>query len=347
MRICFFIESLFHGAGTERITVDVANALAERGYDIEFILLNKNITSFYSLNSRIKVHTIEVVFKDKLRAIIKLRQFLKRKKPDYIVNVAFQMSIISLVSVIGLKVKVITWEHFYLRSGSFLAYIMRLISALYSYRQVVLTKSDLKNYPCFLQKKLVCIPNFTCLNSRSLRSCDSKIVLSVGRLNKSKGFDLLIKAWARVASIHTDWKLYIVGEGGEKEKLMNQIHSLNMNDSVKILPVTSNILDYYLHSGFYVMSSRFEPFGLVLIEAKSCGLPVIAFDCPFGPKNIIRNGIDGFLVKPFDEIEFSEKIIRLINDKELREKMGKLAILDFEENWSKSVLIQKWIDLFV
>lgn len=348
MTLCFFIDSLFHGAGTERISVDVANALVEEGYKINFVLLNTNINSFFKLNPEISIYTINTSFSQKMKSIFRFRRWLKENKPDVVINVSFQMSIISLLACIDDRAKIITWEHFFLKSSSVLSYLMRFISVLMGYKLVVLTEEDRKSYPGFLRNKICCISNFTTMNVQGkITMLDSKIVLTIGRLNLMKGFDLLIESWRIVSKEYPDWKLKIVGEGDDRERLEDLIVRYALSNSVEILCPTKNILSLYLDASLYVLPSRYEPFGLVMIEAKSCGLPIVAFDCLFGPKNIIRDHIDGLLVKAEDIQGLSYSICSLIGNHKELEDMSKNAILDYESRWSKKVVITEWKKLFL
>lgn len=342
--ICFFIESLSHSAGTERITVDVANALVKsKEYVVYFLLLDENTNSFFEVDPHISVYTLRTSFSEKRKSIIRMRKWLKLYRPDFIVNVAFQMATISLMAVVGFSCKIITWDHFFLTAGSRLGYLMRLLSAFWGYKQIVLTETDREAYPSFLQKKVICIPNFTNLNPEDKRSSlSAKIVLSVGRLTPSKGYDLLIKAWSDIVKDFPDWKLRIVGGGDELETLNRLIEKYNLLNYVSILPPTKEILSYYLDASLYVLSSYYESFGLVLIEAKSCGLPIIAFDCPLGPKDIVRDQIDGKLVKVGDTKTLVENMSFLLQSIDIRKKFGEEAFWDYKKRWSEKAIILRW-----
>lgn len=344
--IVFFIESLANGAGTERIAVDLANSLVTKGFCVKFIILDRNITSFFTLNPSIQVDSLCLSFSQKKQAIIKLRQYLKQHKPDYLINVTFQMAIISLFSNFGCKTKIITWDHFFLRAGSIWGYLMRLISALCGYKQIVLTETDKKSYPALIQDKVYCIPNFTTINPQEMiSSLNSKKVLSIGRLTFTKGFDLLVKAWEIVHHKYPDWKLEIVGEGDDRDELCRIIDRLSLSDSINVLHAQNNILPIYLSASLYVLPSRYEPFGLVLIEAKSCGLPIVAFNCPFGPKNIVRDSIDGLLVDPENSDQLAIAICSLISDHAKLQEMGQAAISDYKNRWSEDIIMKQWMDL--
>ncbi len=345
-KIVFFINSLDRGAGTERISVDVANSLVQQGFSVSFLLLEEYKDSFFKLDSKIKVYSINLSFHQKIKSILVLRNFLKEYKPDYLINVAFQMAIISLFSNFGCKTKIITWDHFFLRAGSIWGYLMRLISALCGYKQIVLTETDKKSYPALIQDKVYCIPNFTTINPQEMiSSLNSKKVLSIGRLTFTKGFDLLVKAWEIVHHKYPDWKLEIVGEGDDRNELCRIIDRLSLSDSINVLHAQNNILPIYLSASLYVLPSRYEPFGLVLIEAKSCGLPIVAFNCPFGPKNIVRDSIDGLLVEPENSDQLAIAICSLINDQVKLQEMGQAAIRDYKNRWSEDIIMKQWMDL--
>lgn len=344
--ICFFIDSLYRSAGTERIATDVANSLERRGYSICFLLLDSNTESFFSLNSKIQIYSLQCSYSQKVESILKLRKWVKSHKPNFIINVGIPMAMISIFACAFLSCKVVNWEHFYLKAGSKLGYIMRILAALLGYRQIVLTVSDKMSYPFFIRNKIECIPNFTTINQENNRSyLTSKTVLSIGRLNHAKGFDILIEAWKYVSLAHPDWKLRIIGNGKDRCTLNEMICKYRLSDSVNLLYPTNNVLDFYLSSSVYILPSRSEPFGLVLIEAKSCGLPIIAFDCPLGPKNIVRNYVDGLLVKPKSVKDLANAINYLLESKSKREDFGKAAFADYKEHWSEDIAMLKWSDI--
>ena len=150
---------------------------------------------------------------------------------------------------------------------------------------------------------------------------EKKRVISVGRLDYQKGQDLLLMAWQEVERHHPDWSLYIYGDGKEMSNLLSSISTHNLH-RVSIHSATTNIYAEYMKSDFLVCSSRWESFGLVLIEAMACGIPVVSFNCNNGPRNIITVGVDGLLVKNGDVEDLSFKICQMIEQKESRIRMG-------------------------
>ena len=139
------------------------------------------------------------------------------------------------------------------------------------------------------------VPHMVYMRQHERNRLDSHIILNVGRLTPDKRQDLLIQAWYKNKH-KNDWKLWIVGDGEKKNELQLQIESLGLSNSVELLPATKNIDSIYRQASFFAFSSRFEGFGLVLLEAMSYGIPCLAFDCPSGPRDIIDDGINGFLV---------------------------------------------------
>lgn len=148
------------------------------------------------------------------------------------------------------------------------------------------------------------------------------IVLAAGRLKPQKGFDLLIRAFAPVVASHPDWSLHIYGDGSLRPELQQQIDDLGLADHVSLLPTTHELGLQMGRAGMFALSSRYEGFGRVLIEALSKGLPVVSFDCPRGPADILTHGQDGLLVPAEDVAALSQAMLRLIEDPRLRERLG-------------------------
>ena len=156
---------------------------------------------------------------------------------------------------------------------------------------------------------------------------------------------MLISAWQIVAIKHKDWILNIYGDGSLRNELKKQINDLNVSSSCILNSATDNIMSKYLESSIYVMSSRTEAFGLVLIEAMSCGLPCVSFDCPFGPSEIIHNSIDGILVEPNNIIKLADSINFYIENEAMRLKAGVNARMNVER-FNPDIIMRKWTDLF-
>lgn len=208
---------------------------------------------------------------------------------------------------------------------------------------VVLTQNDARNWNNV--RKTVIIPNAMTLRPDKYSICTNKHVISVGRYNEQKGYDLLIQAWLFVVQKHPDWTIDIYGEGELHNELQKQICNLKLEKQIHLCKPVTNIIQKYIESSFYVMSSRFEGFGLVLTEAMSCGLPCISFDCPSGPSEIIKNEEDGLLIENGNIEALAEGICHLIEHNEKRIRMGKKAQYNIQR-YAPEHIMKKWNELF-
>lgn len=172
----------------------------------------------------------------------------------------------------------------------------------------------------------------------------NKRVIACGRYVYQKGFDLLIEAWKIVNEHHPDWQLDIYGKG-ERDEYQQQVEEAGLVGKVNLNAPTSDIESKYAECSIFVLSSRFEGFGMVLIEAMNCGLPCVSFACPCGPRDIIEDGKNGILVPALDVNALADGICRLIEDDNLRMSLGKAALhrsLDYETD----KVMQRWVELF-
>lgn len=209
---------------------------------------------------------------------------------------------------------------------------------------VVLTKADLEQWQP-THKNTIQIPNPNPLDNKSVSTLLNKRVISVGKLDAQKGYDMLVEAWQLVAIRHPDWVLAIFGEGEWESKLRSRIKELDLEGTINLCGNTVDIVSQYLDSSIYVMSSRYEGLPMVLIEAMSCGLPIVSFDCEYGPRELIIEGKSGLLVPPNNLEQLAEKICILIEDENLRIKMG-IKALEGVRKYAKEPIMHQWIDLF-
>ena len=209
-------------------------------------------------------------------------------------------------------------------------------------RIVALTHGDAEQWKQ-VNPNVSIIPNIVTMNqSDTYSSCEAKRVIFVGRLDPQKGYQYLNDIWKIVEKRHPDWRLDIYGEGADLQENKSMIPQ---GQQVYPHAQTINILDKYKESSILVLTSVYEPFGLVMPEAMSCGIPVVAFDCPYGPSEIITDGTDGFLINCYDVEAFADKLCLLMENDALRKKMGQNAILS-SQRFTKDKIIPQWISLF-
>ena len=208
---------------------------------------------------------------------------------------------------------------------------------------VVLTDRDARLWKGI--KECTVIPNSLPFYPEQSSSCMKKKIISVGQLDEQKGYDMLAEAWISVYAKHPDWKLEIYGSGKIDAKTNSIIKQYHMEDSFQIVQPVKNIIDKYLESSIYVMSSRFEGFGMVLAEAMACGVPCISFDCPYGPSDIIKDGEDGLLVSNANVEQLAQKISYLIEHDDERSRMG-IKAKENIKRYSRETIMEKWVKLF-
>ena len=209
---------------------------------------------------------------------------------------------------------------------------------------VTLTQGDVaywtKYAPC-----IKVIPNMLTIAPKPVTDYSVKRVVCAGRYAPQKGFDLLIKAWQEIDSNLSDWHLYVFGNGS-REPFQNLVNRYGLQDNIHLMEATPHIVDEFARSSIYVMSSRFEGFGLVLAEAMACGLPCVSFDCPHGPRDIITDGEDGILVENGNIKALARALEKLMNDANLRQSMGEKAI-SHVSRYDCDIIMKQWEQLFL
>lgn len=347
MKILFFYNSLAMKAGIERTLTDKANYLAEHGHDVSFVTYEQGKHSI----SFPLFHTIKHVDLDcrafslfrfslvrRMYETIKLkRKFVKKWKsvvfqinPDIIVTTTNSAVFIPELMSVHSQFPIIIESHvaYTVQKGnnSFLK-SMLWKHRLSVYRKcslfVALTEGDAACWRKHLHQVCKVDNPVTCyINDPFKAKRVAGRIISVGRMNNTqKRFDRLIDAFAAISSKYPNWHVDIFGEGNLQNTLEQQIERLGLKDKIIIHQPSSNIYDEYLCSELYVMSSDYEGFGLVLVEAMACGVPVISTDCPFGPSEIIEDGVTGLLAK-MDVDDLANKIEWMITHPKKLKSMG-------------------------
>ncbi|MCM5663416.1 glycosyltransferase family 4 protein [Galbibacter mesophilus] len=360
MRLVYITNQICGPGGLERVlSVKTAYLINTYGYEIHIITLNqKTKTTFYDFHPEIKYHNIEAKGNSLQYAksyISGLREYVKAIKPSFI-SVCDDGLKGFFVPIFLKKPCPMIYERHVSKnienksqSKSFLKKLqlnakfrMMNFGARFYDSFVVLTDGNKKEWPT---KNMVVIPNPLPFYPETASEVTSKKIISVGKLAPQKGYDLLIEAWAKIAPMFPEWKVSIFGKGNEETKLKTLIKEYSLENSFSIYPPTQEIQEKYLGASLYVMSSRFEGFGMVLIEAMACGLPCVSFDCPFGPSDIISHNDDGLIAKNGNVDDLAEKMTFLIENSEQRKKMGTKA----KENVRKYLpenIVRQWHELF-
>ncbi|MFJ1231570.1 glycosyltransferase family 4 protein, partial [Yersinia proxima] len=339
-----------HAGGTERVSLALSNYLVKNGYQVIIISLSGNAPPKFHVDESIKIVSL---FNEKKRfslayfsVVFRLRRVLIDESIDVLIDVDTMLALFSTTALLGTKIKHISWEHFNYKSNLNIKSrkLARKIAAKYSDAVVTLTEKD-RNY--WLEKnkypkKIIAIPNPLPFESKSkLTKKHSKKILALGRLTYQKGFDLLLDIWAKIENMNNDWRLIIAGDGEDKQLLLDKIKMLNLKN-VELLPSTPHVNELYDQSSIYVMTSRFEGFPMVLLEAKASGLPIVAYDCDTGPSELIINHDDGFLIPFNDSDTFTCKLALLMNDDDLRESMSIKSLKNAEKYKIEVAIGDKW-----
>lgn len=370
MKIIFCIRGTFNSGGMEKVLSQKINYFYEKlGCECLIVTTDqKKRKDFFYFNENIKKIDLDINYEENKGSFLKktiffiIKQFIHKKRlkkiilkerPEVIISMGDEEKLF-LPKIKG-KTKTILEHHFF---KEFKILESEKKSFLYKVRAKILSKLEgklIRKYDEFLvltqedkkyynDERVKVINNALADYPKNIANLEAKKIISVGRLEYQKGFDILIEIWKKIAKKYPDWSLDIYGEGELREELQKKIDESDLSNSIFLKGREKNIQDKYLKASIYVMSSRYEGFGMVLVEAQACGLPIVSFDCPCGPKDIISNGKDGFLCKFGDIEEMASRISYLIENEEVRKIMGRKA----RENslkFTEERIMKKWEDL--
>lgn len=349
--IVYCTPALYSAGGTERVVSLKANYFADvLGHDVTIIVTEgKNGNSFFPLSDKVKVinlglnfeETWNVPFLKKILLYLKKQKAYKKMLTSELLRIRPDITIttlrreINFINDINDGSKKIGEQHLsrsnyrgvdnrysnVFELSFFKWWKDRVVSSLMRLdKLVVLTDDAVSEWPELSNIQMISDPlSFKVVNSSPLTA---KRVITVGRYSYEKGYDLLLRIWSIVEKKCRDWQLevFAMGDPTPYVKLMDEL-----SIDKKRCHLNSSIVDVeaeYLKSSILAQPSRTEGFGLVLVEAMACGLPVISFDCENGPRSIIADGENGFLIPPFDVEKYAESLLRLIDDENLRQEMG-------------------------
>lgn len=374
MKIAYCIPSLYTPSGMERVLTLKANYFAEKlNHDIYIIMTDgKDRDPYYSLSSKVKLVYLDINF-DKMYSLpmlkriplyLKLQRKYRKKLKEILFKIKPQITIsllrreINFINSIkdgSIKIGEIHFDRDNYRSlkdrngrspiKAVLAKIWmgKLIKELRELRKfIVLSVEDQLKWKEL--KNTIVINNPLPFMPDTVSECTKKKVIVVGRYTYQKGIDLMIEVWGMVAKKYPEWTLCVYG-AGERHSFQQQVLDAQLERSVRLEAATPDIENKYLESSIFVLSSRYEGYPMAMIEAMACGLPVVSFACPCGPRDIVSEGVDGYLVESGNVELLAGRLSQLMQDESLRKKMGENA----RRNISRlqiDKIAEQWNDLF-
>ncbi len=353
-KICFVDYDMSVRGGVEQVTAALANALADQ-YEVHVISLCLNGDLAYELKP--SVHFFPVLEKE-----LRLREMQTRCKPilkkyfaDHKIDVAFLQGnypgFIAAPVRFSSKTKLVFCDH-----GALMnqwdrrdIVVIRLLASRLCHKVIALTEQSCRDYVRKFhlpKRKVGYIYNWIDVDNPRSAAYDarSRRIVSAGRFGKEKGFDLLVKAFAPVAKKHPEWHLDIFGDGEMMPTVQKLVQELALEEQLHLLGMRTDLARRYGDYSMYVLPSHREGLPLVLLEAKANRLPIVSFDVLTGPREIIRDGVDGILVPPEDTEQLGAGMCRLIEDEALRREMSRRSQENLDK-FSKETILQQWCSL--
>ncbi|WP_339916553.1 glycosyltransferase family 4 protein [Yeosuana marina] len=360
IKLLYVTNQICGSGGLERVLSIKASYLAEKlNYEVHIVTLNQGKKPlFYDFSKQLIYHDIKAKG-SKLNYFLSyksgVKQIVNLVKPDIIsvcddglkglylpffINKPCPMIYERHVSKnIEIKTDKVSWPQ---KVKLKVIYSLMNFGAKKYNKFIVLTKGNLNEWPL---KNLQVISNPLSFYPPEFSTLQNKKVIAVGKHCRQKGFDRLLHSWELVIKEFPDWQLEIYGKIDKSERLSELARKLKINKNVTFFPPEKNIGEKYKSASIYIMSSRYEGFGMVLTEAMAYGVPCISFDCPYGPSDIISDGIDGYLVSNDDIGALSEKTIELIRNSSLRQIMGSNARNNVMR-FLPDIIVPQWDTLF-
>ncbi|MFY0482910.1 glycosyltransferase family 4 protein [Flavobacterium sp. PLA-1-15] len=359
MRILYIVPKINNAGGVARVlSVKSDYCIENWNYEITILTQNNgNAPLFYEFNKNVVIEDIQYS-QQKIKFFFQFRKHLQEKidaiKPDRIVVSDNGFKAYLIPFLLKTKIPIIFEAHgsrfnkekkangIFQRIGFKFSDAIKKAGAKRFDLFIALSKENLSEWEV---KDGVVIPNPIWIESTKDNFLETKKVIAVARHSYEKGLDRLLKIWKEVVKVHPDWELDIYGDSSGQIELFEMAKELKIEQNVNFhLPVLE-ILEQYEQASIYAMTSRTEGFPMVLLEAMACGLPIIAYDCPVGPRSIITNSVDGFLIKDGDEKLFIQKLLELMNDVNLRKELGKNGTKKIQQ-YKLEPIMNKWKLLF-
>lgn len=362
-RVLLFIHSL-HGGGAERVAVDLSAHWARAGRDVMVVTQAGKEDDAYALDPKVSRAVLNTVGEggglrgiwSNVRRVRALRRVIREFRPDIVLGMMTTASVLSVIAGAGLGCRVIATEHTHPPSQAMSGFWQRLRRWTYpkAARVVALTSGTAAWIETHVPgSRLAVIPNPGALAVAAGEPRKypeprpgRRRLLAVGRLHQDKGFDLLIQAFEQLASAHPDWDLVILGEGGERAALEAQLRQSGMQDRVWMPGRVGNVGDWYASADLYVLTSRFEGLSNTLLESMASGMAAVCFDCDTGPREVVRDGVDGVLVRPNGDVPaLCAALDAVMGDDAMRARMA-AAATDVRDRFSANRVLARWEELF-
>jgi len=374
MKILYALESVNLAEGFDRVIIEKANYFAEHGYDTIICVTSHALAEpYFPISEKVRVVDLGLDFHQQYghnlayRAYIyftlmhrykkAMKHLLAEEKPDIVItSLGREIDFIADMQDGSVKIGESHIAKGFARNFHLMEQrggIYRLIARHWRRKLeravrkldalVLLTQHDADSWAGLTRTEI--IPNSMPFFPEQASSCENKQVIFVGRFSEQKGLNYLIKTWEGVYKKHKDWTLHMYGEGEQKAILLDLIEKADLTDAVVVHEPTRQIMEKYQESSIFLLTSRFEGLPMVLIEAQACGLPIVSFNCPWGPADIIKNGEDGFLVEYLNTDEAAHRVCQLIENDELRKRMGRQARINVQR-YRRDKVMKRWTDLF-
>ena len=346
MRICLLEGDMSRTGGTERMAAWLANALS-RDHQVHILslrLVKEKV--FYPLEPDV-IHSTVPTFPGKLgifKQIRWIKDYLKQHQIDRVINVDMGMGFYGILAARGTQCKVITWEHgnYCNNWGSRLFPHLRRYAARKSDAVVLLTEKDRHNYDEHIKghAPITVIGNPTVRHDHTYDT-GFRTILSVGHLLPNKGYHRVVQIGEKLLPSHPEWKWVICGEGPERPRLEEMIRKAGLEGQILLPGIIRNMDAQYQKAAMLVLTSDMEGLPMTLLEGRGWGLPLISFDIMTGPSDIITDGVNGYLIEPFDQDAMAQKLATLMDDTALRQQLSAGSVVGMEK-FSEDTILRVW-----